>query len=125
MTIISEEYRKSDCSGVPERTIRQEYVYFIGEEINQGTRLELDFLLAKYDYRDQDIRDFSENIVFGTNVIIGDLFHTVVVGEGGIQTGTLKYGFGNADVNHNGVTPEFRAQNVDKYTSANTFLLQI
>ena len=124
LSVISEEYRKSDCSGTPERTIRQEYVYFIGEEMDQGTRLQLDLLLAKYDYRDQDIRDFAEGVLFGTNIIVGDLFHTVVVGEGGIQTDTLKYGFGNADVNHDGVTSDFRAQNVDKYTQANTFLLQ-
>ena len=125
MTVITEEYRKSGCAGTPNSTVRQEYILFIGEEINQGTRLEIDVLLTKFDYEFQDIRDFSESVLFGTNINVGDLYHTVIVGQGGLQTDTLKYGFANADEAHDGVTSEFRANDVSKYTSGNTFLLQI
>jgi hypothetical protein len=125
MTVITEEYRKSGCAGTPNNTITQEYLLFIGEEINQGTRLEIDVLLTKFDYAYQDVRDFSESVLFGTNINVGEEFHTVVVGQGGIQTDTLKFGFANADEAHNGETAEFRANDVSKYTSGHTFLLQI
>jgi hypothetical protein len=125
MTVITEEYRKSGCAGTPNNTIRQEYILFIQEEINQGTRLEIDVLLTKFDFEFQDIRDFSEAVLFGANIEVGEFFHTVIVGQGGLQTDSLKYGFANADEAHNGATAEFRANDISKYTSGNTFLLQI
>ncbi|SFV71829.1 hypothetical protein MNB_SV-13-824 [hydrothermal vent metagenome] len=124
MTVITEEYRKSGCAGTAKHTVTQEYILFIGQEINQATRLEIDVLLSKFDFAFQDIRDFSEAILFGTNISVGEKFHTVIVGQGGLQTDTLKYGFANANEAHNGVTADFRASDVSKYTSGNTFLLQ-
>lgn len=125
LTLTTEAYRKSGCAGEPEQIVTQEYLLFIGEEINQGTRLEIDVLLTKFDFAFQDIRTFSEAIVFGSDITVGEFYYTVIVGQGGLQTDTLKYGFANADENHNGITEEFRANDVSKYTSGNTFMLQI
>lgn len=124
MTVISRAYRLTGCDGEIEATVRQEYELTVGEEFNQGTRLELDILLAKYDFNYEGVRNFSEGILFGADLTVGVPFHTILVGEGGLQTDTLKYGFGNASEARNGSTAEFRSEDISKYTSANTFVLQ-
>jgi len=124
MTVITEAYRESGCAGTPANTIRQEYVLVIGNEINKGTNLEIDVLVTKFDFTFEDIRNFSEIVLFGKNITVGQYYYTVAVGQGGLQTDPLKYGFANADQAHNGETAAFRANDVSKYTSGNTFLLQ-
>ncbi|MDQ7083619.1 MAG: hypothetical protein Q9M36_01220 [Sulfurovum sp.] len=124
MTLTSTAYRKSGCTGEPEETIVQEYQLTIGEEFNQGTRLEIDILLAKFDFNFEAERNFSEAVVFGKDIVVGVPFHTILVGEGGTQTDTLKYGFGNPSEASNGDTVEGRSEDITKYITANTFLLQ-
>jgi len=124
MELDINEYRKSGCPGTPSAVIPHQYILLIGEEINQGTRLEIGVLRNTFNLEFDDLHKFVEMILFGTTIDPGETFYTTIVGQGGLQTDSLKYGFANADEGHSGITPDFRANDVSKYTSGNTFLLQ-
>jgi hypothetical protein len=125
LTIQISEYRRSGCGGSEERIINHEYHLSLGEETNGGTRLEATIRLTKPNFETDAIRILSEKVIFGRELEYAVEHFTELVGQGGLQTDTLKYGFAQPTVLKDGNSASSRADDISAYSAGKQFLIQI
>lgn len=119
------QHRKTDCSDKPFDYIYSSYIYELGDESRNKKSVNIALINDSFNYQDKHfaIESMVSKLVFGYTVL-GEAYHTSVIGAGEIRTEKLKIAFAHASSDNNGSSIHSRAKDITNYSEDKFYFME-